>query len=151
MHQQDSTRPLGLPELVDQAAAQVAGVVLAAVQAGHVPPATVITSEQHLWRWSFQLRHTPAHSLDNFRARRGAVADATPDVPRRVAVVLLVDLTVKRDLGWLSRNLLATSGPAGEGWQVVHASVHPDPTRLLASLTGHHDQHEPVTPPRRSR
>ncbi len=55
-------------------------------------------------------------------------------MPRRVAVVLLVDLDTKRDLGWLGGQVRAAIGRAGDGWQIRHASVHPDPIHLAASV-----------------
>jgi hypothetical protein len=121
----------GLRELadhIDSLAAQVAGAVLRAVQLDHVPPASVLTCERDLWRWSWRLRHLAANS------RAQGAPDETPDVPRRVAVVLLVDLDTKRDLGWLGGQVRAAVGQRGDGWQIRHTSVHPDPVPIAAGL-----------------
>jgi hypothetical protein len=121
----------GLRELadhIDRLAAQVAGAVLRAIQLDQIPSSSVLTCERDLWRWSWRLRHLAANP------RAEGTPDETPDVPRRVAVVLLVDLDTKRDLGWLGGQVRAAVGHTGDGWQIRHASVHPDPLPLAASV-----------------
>jgi hypothetical protein len=121
----------GLRELadhIDSLAAQVAGAVLRAIQLDQIPSSSVLTCERDLWRWSWRLRHLAANP------RAQGTPDETPDVPRRVAVVLLVDLDTKRDLAWLGGQVRAAVGDTGDGWQIRHASVHPDPIPIAASL-----------------
>src|SRR6266540_3265847 len=108
-----------LAEHIDSLAAQVAGAVLRAIQLDHIPSASVLTCERDLWRWAWRLRHLAANP------RAQGTPDETPDVPRRVAVVLLVDLDKKRDLSWLGGQVRAAVGHAGDGWQIRHTSVHP--------------------------
>ena len=117
-----------LAEHIDSLAAQVAGAVLRAIQLDQNPSPSVLTCERDLWRWSWRLRHQAANP------RAQGIPDETPDVPRRVAVVLLVDLDTKRDLGWLGGQIRAAIGHRGDGWQIRHASVHPDPIHLAASV-----------------
>ena len=133
-----------LAEHIDRLAAQVAGAVLRAIQLDQNPSSSVLTCERDLWRWSWRLRHQAANP------RAQGIPDETPDVPRRVAVVLLVDLDTKRDLGWLGGQVRAAIGRAGDGWQIRHASVHPDPIHLATSVNPDlvrllADQPDPIT------
>jgi len=117
-----------LAERVDRLAAQVAGAVLRAVQLGERPSSAVLTCERDLWRFAWWLRHRTANP------HAQGTPDQTPDVPRRIAVVLLVDLDKKRDLGWLGGQISAAVGQAGDGWQIRQTSVHPGPIPLAASV-----------------
>ncbi len=117
-----------LAEHIDSLAAQVAGAVLRAIQLDHIPSASVLTCERDLWRWAWRLRHLAANP------RAQGTPDETPDVPRRVAVVLLVDLDKKRDLSWLGGQVRAAVGHAGDGWQIRHTSVHPDPIPVATNV-----------------
>ena len=117
-----------LAEHIDSLAAQVAGAVLRAIQLDQIPSSAVLACERDLWRWSWRLRHLAANP------HAEGAPDETPDVPRRVAVILLVDLDTKRDLAWLGSQVRAAVGHTGDGWQIRHTSVHPDPLPLAASL-----------------
>jgi hypothetical protein len=117
-----------LAEHIDRLAAQVAGAVLRAIQLEQIPSSSVLTCERDLWRWAWRLRHLAANP------HAQGTPDETPDVPRRVAVVLLVDLDKKRDLAWLGGQGRAAVGHTGDGWQIRHTSVHPDPILVATSV-----------------
>ena len=113
-HKSNQRRNLG--DRVADLAWEVAACIARAIELQEEPPTGAIFAERDLWRWAERLR-------------RAAPQPTTPTT-RQVAVVLLVQLTGDRDPDWVAQDLAGQAGQTGDGWQLRHHSVHPDPAAL---------------------
>ena len=113
-----STQRRQLGRRVADVAWELAVSIAHAIELREQPPAAVIMAERDVWRWAERLRRSSSQASDN-----GAGS-------RRVAVVLLVEVTGNRDPGWVGQDLVRATGDGGDCWQVRHHTVHPDPAAI---------------------
>jgi hypothetical protein len=116
--QDKSTQRRQLGCRVADLAWELAVSIAHAIELREEPPAAVIMAERDLWRWAEQLRRAVPHPTENGIG------------VRRVAVVLLVEITGNRDAGWVGQELMRAAGLSGDCWQVRHHTVHTDPTEI---------------------
>jgi hypothetical protein len=113
-----STQRRQLGRRVAAIAWELAVSIAHAIELREEPPGAVIMAERDVWRWAERLRRaTPQASQNGIGTRR-------------VAVVVLVEITGNRDPGWVGQDLVRATGHQGDCWQILHHTVHPDPAAI---------------------